>query len=183
MSISKEAPNKRRKSRKRAAVLLRFCQKKTPNDLCFAVYNAGNSTAKIPIFRQSKAEDLVNNTIVDQAIASKAKQPIESVRFELNQVIWVLTTSTTWIPKKPQPTDQPGYSPADNWPPVVQDYVVFCFVLFSIYARTRQGNKLSTPIYTPGRPQVLEALIYPRIAMHHDVTLIKKTYPGRKRQM
>ncbi|KAI8125218.1 Sodium bicarbonate cotransporter 3 [Lucilia cuprina] len=32
--------------------------------------------------------------------------------------------ATTWIPKEPQPTDQPGHSPAGNWPPVVPDYAV-----------------------------------------------------------
>ncbi|KAI8117527.1 G protein-coupled receptor kinase 2 [Lucilia cuprina] len=41
-----------------------------------------------------------------------------------NTVYLKAREATTWILKEPQPTDQPGYSPAGNWPPVVPDYAV-----------------------------------------------------------
>ncbi|KNC32284.1 hypothetical protein FF38_12923 [Lucilia cuprina] len=48
------------------------------DDLCYAVYDAGNPKGKISIDQQSKIEDMFNNKIVDHAIASKGNQPIES---------------------------------------------------------------------------------------------------------
>lgn len=60
------------------------------DDLCYAVYDTGNPTGKIPKDQFGLVEDLVNNKIVDYAIASKGKQPIESVSSEFVRGVMIM---------------------------------------------------------------------------------------------
>ncbi|KNC33028.1 hypothetical protein FF38_02873 [Lucilia cuprina] len=59
-----------------------------------------------------------------------------------------------------------GHNPAGNWPPVVPDYIVLWLDLMPNHCEAKLRINLTSPVYSPGRLEVLVAPIYPGIAVN-----------------
>ncbi|KAI8116191.1 Retrovirus-related Pol polyprotein from transposon 17.6 [Lucilia cuprina] len=75
--------------------------------------------------------------------------------------------TTTWIPKEPQPTDQPGHSPAGNWPPVVPDYAVLW---------TKPSGRLKHQFFNPVRLEGIGPSLYSRDCNNTKAEVFAKLY-------